>query len=636
MRIKSVSIENFHNVRKRTYEFDSNATYLTGRNGAGKSTVLNAIQLALLGYIPGSAKGNSSIMEHCNGSELRVSVDVEREDGSVLTVSRSFRRKGAGATSSVSTVPDNVDVDSLVGNLKLPIFDWSEFVGMTGNKLKDWFIQFMPGSQDSIDWSKELSEGCDVDANLVEQYAAKLESVECDSVVDQVSKANAALKSDLSYVKTVVKEKQSALNGILESQDSLYETNKLTQKLSSINKSIKDVNSEYLTLKSRWTDLSNEMHRQQAALAEYSRVKASYDSMRSLEEVQTERLDSESSLKEAVEFYEEFRLSKKDCDSKVRDVSEKLADARAEESYLSKVATCDGVCPYLGKPCETLDSAKQEYSSKLKQAKQTVADLAKEQSDLERSAGAFEEEMKLWYESQATCRLALQTLDEEARSIQRISEQLKSLNVPEDENLVAEEEVLRAEQLMEECRSKALALKDEASAVERQIESAKLIDSLQDQLEQLKLKENALNCWVKLTSANGIQTRLSASGFSSLESSLTTDVKSLFGDNCCCKFNVQEKANSFSFGLERSGSYIPYNLLSTGEKTLYTFALMSYIAKNSNSKLHLVLMDDFFDHLDSERFDSLLKFMSCCSDVQVIMAGVANCASDLVNVVEVE
>ena len=60
-----------------------------------------------------------------------------------------------------------------------------------------------------------------------------------------------------------------------------------------------------------------------------------------------------------------------------------------------------------------------------------------------------------------------------------------------------------------------------------------------------------------------------------------------------------------------------------------TFALMSYIAKHSNSDIRLVMMDDFFDHLDSVKFDMLLNVMSEDSeDVQIIMAGVVPCYSD--------
>ena len=154
MRIGSVTIEGLRGTKRRTYNFDQ-ATYLHGPNGSGKSTVLNAVQLALLGYIPGTAKKPADIMAHANGPEIRVSVDLVQDDGNVITVTRSVKRKGTGATMSVNVSPD-VDLDKLLGNSKLPIFDWSEFTSMTSNKLKDWFIGFVPGMNDEVDWRSEL------------------------------------------------------------------------------------------------------------------------------------------------------------------------------------------------------------------------------------------------------------------------------------------------------------------------------------------------------------------------------------------------------------------------------------------------------------------------------------------------
>ena len=66
MKVKSVGISGMHNVTKQTYNFD-NVNYLYGLNGAGKSTILQAIQLGILGYIPGTAKRPADIFKHANG-----------------------------------------------------------------------------------------------------------------------------------------------------------------------------------------------------------------------------------------------------------------------------------------------------------------------------------------------------------------------------------------------------------------------------------------------------------------------------------------------------------------------------------------------------------------------------------------
>ena len=86
MKIKKITIEGFHNIKDKTYEFD-NLTYFNGPNGAGKSSILQALQLALLGYIPGTDKNKTAIFRHSGSKyihcEHRLSTDptpiAERE-----------------------------------------------------------------------------------------------------------------------------------------------------------------------------------------------------------------------------------------------------------------------------------------------------------------------------------------------------------------------------------------------------------------------------------------------------------------------------------------------------------------------------------------------------------------------------
>ena len=76
MKISSVYIDGMHNAHGVRYSFD-HVNYLFGDNGAGKSTVLEAIQLALLGYIPGHNKTNQSAFTHASSSAIDVQVTLE-------------------------------------------------------------------------------------------------------------------------------------------------------------------------------------------------------------------------------------------------------------------------------------------------------------------------------------------------------------------------------------------------------------------------------------------------------------------------------------------------------------------------------------------------------------------------------
>ena len=102
----------------------------------------------------------------------------------------------------------------------------------------------------------------------------------------------------------------------------------------------------------------------------------------------------------------------------------------------------------------------------------------------------------------------------------------------------------------------------------------------------------------------------------------------MYGDkDLTAQFNISNKANSFSFGLMRNGIYIPYDLLSSGEKCLYTLALMICITNRSKSPLKLLLLDDAFDHLDPQTIENTFTTLKNIPDIQFIFAGVQMCQS---------
>ena len=154
------------------------------------------------------------------------------------------------------------------------------------------------------------------------------------------------------------------------------------------------------------------------------------------------------------------------------------------------------------------------------------------------------------------------------------------------------------------------------------------IDKLTKLKYETELQGTALSLWVKKTDINGLQTTLMQEPFETLATTLTEYLNKMYGNSeLKAHFNVSTKANSFSFGLIKNDIYIPYDLLSSGEKCLYTLALMMYIVKQFESPLKLLLCDDMFDHLDTQAIENTFTALKQIKDIQFIFAGVKDCAS---------
>ena len=122
MKIKSIYIDGLHNAVDKTYNF-GDINYIFGNNGIGKSTILQAIQLALLGYIPGTAKNTrEALLRHSPRNSIDVRLTVE-DSGHDIIIERKIEEKAT----KVITMPDGYDISSVISAIELPIFNFNEF-----------------------------------------------------------------------------------------------------------------------------------------------------------------------------------------------------------------------------------------------------------------------------------------------------------------------------------------------------------------------------------------------------------------------------------------------------------------------------------------------------------------------------
>lgn len=615
MRIKSVTIEGMHNVEKKTYEFNQ-LNYLHGCNGAGKSTVLQAVQLALLGYIPGMNKTKESIFNNSNSHTMAVTVVVEGDSQPIL-IRRVWTTAGKSVNSTVSISPDGYDIQSIVGNLELPIFNFNEFVGMTANKLKDWFIGFLPSASGEIDWEKELAESAKA-INIVDEQLIphSVTQITCTPLkgVDQVRAANEYFKSTLSFKKQELQRLQSTIQSLVYYDDCENDLN------------VDDIKEEIRKL----SETKNIAIQCKAIQDRNSKIYAELSKL----ELRADCAENDPKyieLKKKYEGCEDAILSIRERMSKLHEKHYTLNDKKAEIAIYKKfkedVINSGGVCQYTKESCPSILNMIENLKREISELNKSVKNYDIEIDDISIKL----KELATSSDAQSTERSRLHSDMEHIKEMYSRKEMLQN-----QIESIANVDLIDTD--IESIEVKIQELSDMLIKIAANQRYTQLTDNLTNQKFEIEQSIEALKLWDKLTSANGLQTKMMNEPFVEFIGKMNKFIKPLFGEDTSAEFNLIQKANSFSFGIERNNAYIPYDLLSSGEKCMFMLALMICIVDDSSSLLKLVMVDDLLDHLDDENIIKLFHSLNEVSNIQFILAGVKTVGDNKFNesVIEVK
>ena len=604
MKLKSISISGMHKVTNKQYDFED-VNYFYGNNGCGKSTILQAIQLAVLGYIPDNKKQNSAIIQHCNGKILNVCAEFDSEDGTIK-FDRSYLKKSSKVESSLEiTAADDFSAEDVLKDTELPVFNFNEFINMSSNSQKSWFLNLLSNNEeDTVDWKAEFAKTGK--ATLSDEELMKfIDSFELSTykgTIEDCNRLNQAIKQRISGLNAMLKDVNGAINSSIMYSDVICDN--YDEEIAHHSQSFyADVDrlSELKTKLSTYDSNQNMLASYKSLTAELEQLEVSRKNMLNSEVVITDEDIEESDRLEEKEFA----------------LIQELSDLQASKSNLKNIVGNPGTCPYLKSKCESLQSYVDENKANYDRISRKIEEINTQLTDVHNKQAAFLEKWnkRKEYDSQ------MERINYKYNSVKSSVEQMKNLIDVISIDATADPTILKQD--IEIVENSLQYQKQLIAKLTANKEYEKLIKNLEAKKCLYELQLACCKIWDKLTGPNGKPVELAVKPFEEFEKSLSVYLKQAFSDNVCAKFNLSNKANSFSFGLERNGQFVPFEVLSSGEKCMYLICLLSCIVEMSSARWKCILLDDMFDHLDDANFKHVMSIVyQFATDIQFIIASV--------------
>lgn len=593
--VKSITINGIHKVDHVRYEFDQN-TYICGPNGVGKSTILTAIQLALLGKIPGQSATNAAIFRHANKPTMSVSLELN-DDNNCVTITRSWTTKRNSISANLNVIENGMilsdddasaKIANIVGNASLPIYSFAEFTALSANKMKDWFSEFLPTAKVDETWIDVLTEALPTSLASDTDYIAEIANqLPQPLTTDNIKKANTYIKSCITAKKADIARLTSTIQSLTYYDE--LDNNQTEESISAdINNLIAD---QQLASSYKF-----------AAAQNYTVNKLLEDpkfaNMADSPETDPEYIECKSALTELEE--NDHALSKE-----AKENTSAIDSAATELWRCRKIIDSNGVCPYSNAACDSI----------LKSAKERAYVLNDNLSVLKLKNSKVQDMLS---EIRAKIEMYVAKLAEIKQRYAHYNELMsRRMPLPDITGHVLEDPSYYPAAIQQKT--------NELAQLRANIRYNTLMNDLTKEKYISEIELNCLKAWDTITGPNGLPTQMLTDQFNHLAVKISElmEVNPLMMRSTAT-FNLSSDSNTFSFGIIRDGKYIPFDLLSTGEQCVFFVAFIDVLQSESSSQLKLILIDDLLDHLDAAKFDAFIdSSMPACSS-QIIAAGVRN------------
>jgi len=577
-RITNISGSNF---RFNKFNVDISPTMLIhGKNGSGKSTIIDAIIISQLGYLPRYGKQASKTMFGARDKSMAIGMTLS--DG--FKVERVFSGTRARASTETTTFPGGATKDEAratvltnLGNCTIS-FDLEEFLSLSDAKARQYIFSILPVDHEKFN-REDIISNREMDYENVWSQGMAVQ----DGIIHVLS----WLKSQLSDERKIKKNAESAQKELAKRTAELSETpGQIKSKKSDLDRLIADLPAIQTRIESamspdKRTELSNKITELGLQIAEKTEIRAGVTANFKEITLKLNNLPNGFTLdvEEKRVLFEELRIS--------------LAKKKAINVFDGSLVA--------GHVCETCrQTITEEHINVLKKSKfkiiSGISSTEKQIDDLDEEIqnliNNHDQQMKELSENRIDLKSALNSGNTEIRNLentqQKLIDQLSAMGNPDTEAVSVED----LEKQMTVAQEQIKILREEIGELTRQKETMGNLEDANVKAEASRERIDLLKEEIK--------------AFSEVLGKILEDSTGPFMNNVNLILHHVNEGYSFyldlinetmtkdlfEMGWDRDGIKIPFASLSNGEKALFGLAFQCAVIEAENPPIKVLLADN--------------------------------------------
>lgn len=573
---------NIKSVKGMTGKIDlGEITHISGDNGSGKTTVVDALKLAVLGYHPDVGKQPGRIIALASDNEMSV------ETSGSLAVRRAWSQKGGKVSST--TEPKDFEVDTQTAL----VLDPMDYFGKTdGQRLE--LINSLFGSKDydvPEFIGKLASDGNEHGKHIIGEIPADVLSSPPQTALDKLGSWISDLlkvcrRNIKSYKATV--ETLTDMRVIDEQLQTHGSEESIKSKMNEIEEKGREAGQKLAVLRNQQKAADNSEARKlhlESEIEEHSEIESEIaETKKLLKDLGPEQKPDEDIAKKI----RDFSMISIRADAQIMQLTDRLSELRGDRNELKKDGAC---CPTCGSDRKGwLKDAVFLIEEKIEWLEKEIARYKKQvqESDTKELEKQKAEDSKRVLEHNAKIRQAEKLLSSQEQTLAKISQMKNELI-----NLISTERP--DEQEFQDLNNKVSDLKTKYTEYKLKLDAVNKLKNdrqrTEDALKLLEVEEGKMEWLKKAEDTIADEKRLSVER----AYAPVLDIANRFLENV---FDWKLCYQSGFIGKRKGDLFIDYRTFSGSEKSIVFMAVLVAIASGSPHKIGIL---DEFGNFDQKR-----------------------------------